>query len=39
MLEMIKLVFPLSDFIVSSSRLGSDSASADDGCLEKVIDS
>ena len=39
MLEMINFVFPISDFMVSSSRWGSDSASGDDGCLEKVIDS
>ena len=39
MLEMINLVFLISTFMVSSSRWGSDSASGDDGCLEKVIDS
>ena len=39
MLEMINFVFPISAFMVSSSRCGSDSASGDDGCLEKVIDS
>ena len=33
------LVFPISAFMVSSSRWGSDSVSGDDGCLEKVIDS
>ena len=39
MLEMINFVFPISAFMVSSSRWGSDSASGDDDCLEKVIDS
>ena len=39
MLEIINFVFPISAFMVSSSRWGSDSASGDDGCLEKVIDS
>ena len=39
MLEMINFVFPISAFMVSSSRWGSDSASGDDGCLKKVIDS
>ena len=39
MLEMINLVFPISAFMVSSSRWGSDRTSGDDGCLEKVIDS
>ena len=39
MLEIINFVFPLSAFVVSSSRWGSDSASGDDGCLGKVIDS
>ena len=39
MLEMINFVIPISAFMVSSSRLGSDSVSGDDGCLEKVIDS
>ena len=38
MLEMINFVFPISAFVVSSSRWGSDSDSVDDGCLEKVID-
>ena len=37
MLEMINFVFPISDLMVSSSRWGSDSASGDDGCLEKGI--
>ena len=39
MLEMINFIFPISAFMVSSSRWGSDSVSGDDGCLEKVIDS
>ena len=39
MLEMISFVFPISASMVSSSRWGSDSASGDDGRLEKVIDS
>ena len=39
MLEMINFVFPISAFMVSSSRWGSDSSSVDDGSLEKVIDS
>ena len=38
MLEMINFVFPISAFMVSSSRWVSDSASGDDGCLEKGID-
>ena len=38
MLEIINFVFSISAFMVSSSRWGSDSASVDDGCLEKVID-
>ena len=38
MLEMINFVFPISAFMVSSSRWGSDSDSGDDGCLEMVID-
>ena len=38
MLEMINFAFPISAFIVRSSRWRSDSASGDDGCLEKVID-
>ena len=37
MLEMINFVFPISAFMVSSSRWGSNSASGDDGCLEKGI--
>ena len=37
MLEMINFVFSISAFMVSSFRRGSDSASGDDGCLEKVI--
>ena len=36
--EMINFVFPISAFIVSSSRWGSDSDSGNNGCLEKVID-
>ena len=41
MLEMINFVFPISVFLISSSRWGSDSVikNGDDGCLEKVIDS
>ena len=39
MLEMINFVFPISTFMVSSSRWGSDSVFGDDGYLEKVIDS
>ena len=39
MLEMINFVFPISAFMVSSSRWESNSASGDDGCLEKGIDS
>ena len=39
MLEIINFVFPITAFMVSSSRWGSDSASGDDSCLEKVIDS
>ena len=38
MLEMINFVFPISAFMISSSRWGPDSAFGDDGCLEKVID-
>ena len=39
MLEMINFLFPISAFMVSSSRWGSeDSDSGDDGCLDKVID-
>ena len=38
MLQMINLVFPIWVFMVSSSRWGSDIASTDDGCLEKIID-
>ena len=38
MLEMIKFVFPISAFMVSSSRWGLDSASGDDGRLEKPWD-
>ena len=34
MLEMINFVFPISAFMVSSSRLGSDNVSGDDGCLD-----
>ena len=37
MLEMINFVFPNSALMVSSSKLGSDSDSTDDGCMEKVI--
>ena len=33
MLEIINLVFPISTFMGSSSIWGSDSDSADDGCL------
>ena len=33
MLEMINFVFPISDYMVSSSRWGSYSDSADDGCF------
>ena len=39
MLEIINFVFPISAFMVSSSGRGSDNASGDDGCFEKVIDS
>ena len=39
MLQVINFVFPISEFMVSSSRWGSDSVSGDDDCLEKVIDS
>ena len=39
MLEILNFVFPISAFIVSSSRWGSDSTSGDDESLEKVIDS
>ena len=39
MLEMINFIFPISAIMLSSSRWGSDIASGDDGCLEKVIDS
>ena len=38
MLEMINFVFPISAFMVSSSRWGSDSNSGNDGFLDKVID-
>ena len=38
MLEMINFVFPISVSMASSSRWGSYSDSADDGCLEKVTD-
>ena len=37
--EMFNFVFPISAFMVSTSRWGSDGASGDEGCLEKVIDS
>ena len=37
-MEMINLVFPNSTLMLRSSRLGSDSDSADDDCLGKVID-
>ena len=37
MLEKINFVVPISAFMVSSSRWGSDRDSGDDGCLEKVI--
>ena len=36
---MINFVFPISAFMVSYFRLGSDSTSGDDGCLENGIDS
>ena len=36
MLEMINLVFPISAFLLSSSRWGLDSASGDNGCFENV---
>ena len=35
MLKMINVVFPISAFMVSSSRWGSDSASGDDGYLDE----
>ena len=38
MLEVINFIFPISAFMVSSSRRVSDSDSGHDGCLEKVID-
>ena len=38
MLEMINFVFPISASMASSSRWGSYSDSADNGCLEKVTD-
>ena len=40
MLEMMHFDFVclISAFMVSSSRLGSDNDSGDDGCLEKVTD-
>ena len=38
MLEMINFVFPISASMASSSRWGSYSDFADDGCLEKVTD-
>ena len=38
MLEMINFVFPILASMASSSRWGSYSDSADDGCLEKVTD-
>ena len=38
MLEMINFVFPISAFMGSSPMWGSDSDSADDGCLENVTD-
>ena len=38
MLEIINFEFPISAFMVSSSRWGSDSDSDDDGCLKNVID-
>ena len=38
MLEMINFVFPVSASMASSSRWGSYSDYADDGCLEKVTD-
>ena len=38
MLEMINFVFPISASMESSSMWGSDSDSADDGCLENVTD-
>ena len=38
MLEMINFVLPISAFMESSSIWGSDSDSADDGCMENVTD-
>ena len=38
MLEIINFVFPISASIISSSRCGSYSDSADDVCLENVTD-
>ena len=38
MLEIINFVFPISASMASSSRWGSYSDSADDGCLEKFTD-
>ena len=35
MLEMINVVFPNSALMLSSSRWGSDSDSADDNCMEQ----
>ena len=37
MLEMINFVFPISAFMVRSSRWGTDSASGDDGCLDAGV--
>ena len=37
MLEMINFVFPISAFIVSSSRWGSDGDTGDDGSLGIVF--
>ena len=38
MLEMIIILFPISAFMVSSSRSGLDSASGDNGYWENGID-
>ena len=38
MLEMINFVFPISASMESSSRWGSYSDTADDGCFEKATD-
>ena len=37
MLEIINFIFPVSNFLVSSSRWGSDTDYGDDSCLERSM--